>query len=149
MFRTTAVIALAALPVFLSAQSPPPENQKVTDEQQLIAIEQQWGDAEVNHDEAVLNRILDDNFVMVAQNGQVVGKAAFIGEARKFTFTSMKFVRDRIQANGDTAIVVDSFTIHFASGADSAPLRCTVTYVKRQGQWRALAEQIGNLTAPK
>jgi hypothetical protein len=119
------------------------------DEKQLIAIGQQWTDAEVKHDEAVLNRVLDDDFLMVSGGEITVGKAAFIDGIRKSTFTSLNVMYDRIQINGDTAVVVGTFTLRLASGVDTAPYRYTVTYVKRQGAWRAIAEQISDISAPK
>jgi hypothetical protein len=120
------------------------------DEEQLVAIGKQWSDAEVKHDESVLNRVLDDDFVMVSGSGKItVGKAAFIEGIRKSTFTSMNTMYDRILINGDTAIVIGSFTVRLASGLDTQPSRYTVTYLKRQGAWRAIAEQIGSITAPK
>jgi hypothetical protein len=87
---------------------------------------------------------------MVSGSGKItVGKAAFIEGIRKSTFTSMNTMYDRIQINGDTAIVIGSFTVRLASGVDTQPSRYTVTYVKRQGAWRAIAEQIGSMAAPK
>jgi hypothetical protein len=51
-----------------------------------------------------------------------------------------------IQIQGDTAILIGKFTVRQAGGTDSAPQRATVTYVKRQGQWKALAEDISNIS---
>jgi ketosteroid isomerase-like protein len=120
------------------------------EEQKLIALCNQWSDAEVKHDEAALNRILDDNFFVVWPSGSInAGKSAFIEVVRKFTFTGVKAEFRRIQVEGDTAIVAAIFTVRSASGTDDPPLLISATFVKRHGVWRALGEHIGEIPAPK
>jgi ketosteroid isomerase-like protein len=75
-------------PASLSAQS---DNEK-----QLLAISAAWGDAEAKHDEAALDRYVDDRFLFIASNGQIIdGKAAYIEAVRKFSFTSTSVVENQ------------------------------------------------------
>jgi hypothetical protein len=51
----------------------------------------------------------------------------------------MKVVQDRTQMNGDTAIVVDRFTIRFFAGARQRTRALHGHLYKATGQWRALS----------
>jgi ketosteroid isomerase-like protein len=114
------------------------------DEEQLLALSQQWGDAEVNRDLAFLNRLLDDDFVVVAASGQItVGKDAFIKAIAEASFPAMTVTCDHIKVAGDSAIVVTTFSVRQAGGEDGQPYRCTATFARRDGTWLALGEQIG------
>jgi hypothetical protein len=114
------------------------------DEEELIAISQQFGDAEVSHDAGVLERLLDDNFILVTGNQPtMVGKAAFLELACTFKFTSLTSDYEHVRIDGDTAIVVSTVTTRLPTGEKGGPYRITIIYVKRRGKWRALAEQIG------
>ena len=126
-----------------------PSQARSADERQIIAIEEQWVDAEVKHDEVVLNQVLDDDFMLISASGITTGRAAFIERVRKFTYTAIKVVHERIEIKGDTAIVIATVSTRSASGAANAPLRFTVTYIKRNGVWRALAEHASSIAAPK
>lgn len=103
--------------------------------------------AEVKHDETVLNRVLDDRFFAVDSAGHItVGKAAFIDLVKTFTFTAIgSIVHERIEIHGDTALIVDTLTTVGPDGKRSAPVRATATYIKRNGRWRAVGEQIGRI----
>ncbi len=54
------------------------DNAPLTDEQQVIAVQQDWIDAEVNHDKAVLERVLDERFVIHTSGGASGSKAEII-----------------------------------------------------------------------
>jgi hypothetical protein len=49
-----------------------------TAEEQVLALDQEWIDAEVDHDRKTLERILDHQFVVIGPSGKTSGKAAFI-----------------------------------------------------------------------
>jgi ketosteroid isomerase-like protein len=116
--------------------------------QQLIAFEKEWVDAEVHHDEAVLSRVLDDRFLVMHSNGRITeGKNAFIAAIRQINAT-MDVVHEKIEVFGDTAIIVDTFTVYRTGAEDSPPIRCTATLIKRDGKWRAIAEQMTQLPRP-
>jgi len=148
MFRFVALALLIATST-LVPQSGRSQNQpRKADEEQLVLLEQEWVEAETRHNQGTLNRILDDNFLFVGPGGQLIrGKAAFIKAVQKMTFTSMRVVHDLILVNGDTAIIVDTFTTRQAGKQDDPPLRDVVTYIKRQGRWKAFGEHIGRFAA--
>jgi len=149
MFWNAAVFALmAALPIVADAQSAASPS---AEEPELIALTDEWANAEIKHDEAMLNRIVDDRFLFIPSSGKAIdGKAAYIEAVRKFTLTSVT-VADGSFARvfGETAIVVGVFTPHRAGGPDGAPQRATITYVKRDGQWKAVAEVLASVPPAK
>jgi ketosteroid isomerase-like protein len=131
-----------------SHESKVPSNATAADEQLIGALESEWIDAEVKHDVAVLDRVLDDRFFLVDTAGRItVGKPAFLDAVRRMTFTSVRVVREHLEVQGDTALVVDTFITRQADGTNNAPVRGTVTYHKRLGQWRAVGEQLGRIAA--
>jgi len=148
MLCTTLAAFVIVAPV-ASSQSHAPKLSASPDEKQLIALNQQWSDAEVKHDEATLQRILDDRFVCTDDDGKTTDKAGFIKEILQSHMTSQAAADDVVHIHGDTAVLVGTTTVRFLSGGKEQALsfRYTVVYLKRNGQWRAIAEQLGRLPA--
>jgi ketosteroid isomerase-like protein len=119
----------------------------ISDEEQVLALSREWVDAEVRRDLATIERILDDRFVCTWPNGTTVDKIGFIGEIRRSSWVSQALSDTIVHIHGDTAVEVGTGTAgYIADGKEaSAPYRYTVVYVKRQGEWRAIAEQLGPL----
>src|ERR1700683_3112385 len=115
----------------------PPSNSVGNDQQQVLALEQRWTDAEVKHDAAALAVILDDQFVVSYASGQPLNKAAFIARAMKLSMASRTVTHDviHIQGNtvqGNTAIIVGTIIIHPLNSTEPAQsYRYTTVYLKR------------------
>lgn len=115
--------------------------------QQLIDLEEVWVTAENTHDTATLHRILDDRFVATWASGKTVDKEAFIkgvtsgdiNPTMTQTLTDRTFLID-----GDTAVVVETDTVRSTKdGKETIKVyRITVTYIRRNGRWTALAEHM-------
>ena len=106
-----------------------------------------WVTAENTHDAAALGRILDDNFISTFEAGKPTRKAAFIkaltkGEADPRQ--SQSLTDETVIVEGDTAILVGTDTFHRTDHADpdGLALRYTITCVRKDGRWVALAEHI-------
>jgi ketosteroid isomerase-like protein len=118
----------------------------VDDNQQLLNLEQEWVTAENQHDAATLRRILDDKFVS-SSGSKPIDKETFIRDivSGDVDPSASQTLTDRtVIVDGDTAVVVGTDT---AAGVDQGAaytvvFRYTVTYIRRQGQWRALAEHL-------
>jgi ketosteroid isomerase-like protein len=122
----------------------------LTDEQQVIATETEWVQAEVHRDAAVLERVLDDRFLVNSSTGQLTDKKAMIAEALGWKMTSQTITDRTVVIDGDTAIVFGTANFKFAvEGKDdeASAGRYTTTYIKRDGRWRALALQMTALKA--
>ncbi len=150
MFRIASYAFFFAFPIAVTAQSGPPGAQS-DNEKQLLAISVAWGDAEAKHDEAALDRYIDDRFLFITESGQIIdGKAAFIEVVRKFTFTSMTVMGQPIvRVHGDTAVVNGVFAVYKDGVQSGTPTRGTITYVKRNGQWKAVVEVLGKPASEK
>jgi ketosteroid isomerase-like protein len=131
------------------------EAAKVSDaEREVLALEDQWVQAEINGDEATLQRILDDRFVMTWGSGKTVDKASYIeGIIKgKGTILSEELTDRIVLVEGNTVVVVDTDTLQGKNAAGEPwklVLRMTTTYVKRDGRWVALAEQVVPIEPPK
>ena len=123
-----------------------------TDEQQILAIEQEWIKAEPKHDAATLDRILHDQFVSRFGTGKPLAKRAFIADVTDGPVdpTLSHTLSDQtVIISGDTAIVMETDTIRRTQDGKlmESVHRITVTYIRREGRWQALAEQSARVTA--
>ena len=120
------------------------------DEQQVIATETEWVQAEVHRDAAVLERVLDDRFLVNSSTGKLSDKATVIADVLGWKMTSQTITDRTVVVDGNTAIVYGTANFTFAvEGKDDevSAGRYTTTYIKRDGQWRALALQMTALKA--
>lgn len=127
-----------------------PSSPALTDEQQVIATETEWVQAEVHRDAAVLQRVLDDRFMVNLSTGKLNDKTAVIADVLSWNMTSQTITDRTIVVDGDTAIVYGTANFRFAvEGKDDEVWagRYTTTYIKRDSRWRALALQMTALKA--
>ena len=78
------------------------------EEAALIALDNAWIDAEVRHDRAALERILDEQFLATFASGRTIHRTAFIDMMMKAEIERFEVVHDVIRIDGDTAVVIDS-----------------------------------------
>lgn len=155
--RTAAIIAACVILLAGAFAKAPTANSTLPDadaKQQVLDLEQIWVAAEHNHDAATLRRILDDKFVASFNADKPLDKEAFIklivtedaDPTESQTLTDRNVIIDR-----DTAVVVGTDTERgIKKGkAYTAVYRYTVTYIRRNGQWVALAEHLGEVPQTK
>jgi ketosteroid isomerase-like protein len=116
-------------------------------EQQVLALDSAWADAEVRHDAAALRRILDDHFIATFGAGKPYDKEGFIktviGGAPDPT--EAQNLSDRtVRVDADTAVIVETDTVHGTDEgkAYTTVYRLTTVYIRRNGRWVALAEHL-------
>lgn len=110
--------------------------------QRVLAVDDEWVAAEVNREEAVLRRVIDDRFVFNANDGRTSNKATLIENVLGGKMTGQTVSERTVLVDGRAAIVCGTVELRFASeGGEERKslLRYTATYVKRGKQWRALA----------
>jgi len=115
------------------------------EEAAVIAAEDDWIRAEINRDEATLRSVIDDQFVFNSNHGQTSGKEALIKNVLGWNMTGQTISERSVLVNGDTAVIFGTTELRFASPDKedtTSLLRYTTTYVKRGGQWRAIALQM-------
>jgi len=139
------VCCVAALPA-----STEPKNSELPSgdaKQQVLDLENEWVTAEMKHDTATLRRILDEKFVASFGAAKPYDKEGFIkgivsGDVDP---TESQTLTDRtVIVDEDTAVIVGTDTLHGTKkGASYTEVaRYTVTYIRRHGEWIALAEHL-------
>ena len=122
-----------------------------TEEQSVLAAEDEYVAAEVTRNEAVLRQLIDDRFAFNSSKGTITGKEEFVQNILKMAMVGQKIRERSVLVEGDVAIIFGTAELRFADpGKEDAiqSLRYTSTYVKRQGRWRMLALQMQQ-RAPK
>lgn len=122
-------------------------------EQQLMALNREWADAVTKGDAAVLDRLFDDDIIVTSGSGEIRNKAQEIQDAAPaspnpdFVLTHPFLAKDvRIKVYKDAAVVTGLAQWGFKyKGQDvNQERRFTHLYVKRQGKWRIVAQQISS-----
>ena len=109
-------------------------------EAEVRAIEQRRVDAEARRDAAGVAELLDDQFLFVVGSRAPINKEQFVKAVPSFTSTSQVLSEQIVRIAGDTAIVTGRDALEGPGYKQS--WRYTVTYVWREGSWRALAEHM-------
>ena len=113
-----------------------------TAQQQVLAVEDEWVDAEIRRDEATLRRVLDERFTLNHGNGTTTGKEEAIAGVLKWNLITETITERSVLVDGDTAVVFGTANFVFpAEGTNSgtSAARYMTVYVRRDGGWRALA----------
>ena len=111
--------------------------------EELMALDREWVEAEVKHDRKVLERILDDGFVATFTSGTTYDKPAYIAAVVGAPITPFEVIHDLVRVHGDTAVVIDR--VGTAPGT-----KVVWIAIRREGRWRVIAEQfIAIAAAPK
>jgi ketosteroid isomerase-like protein len=147
----TLPIAIALFLAFAMTHSSALAQAKVmelgAEEQQVLAIEDEYVVAEVNRDEAALRRILDDRFLWNRSNGSITGKEDYVQSIMSDSFSLVEqTIRERsVLLQGEVAFVFGTADLRFAPAGQTettSSLRYTAAYVRRDGQWRMLVLQM-------
>lgn len=121
-------------------------------EQALKDIERQWAEAFNNRDGDALTRILDERFVFTDNEGRLLDKTQYLDAVMKAIKVEPYSMDDTtVRLFGDTGVVTGRGTLKMSiEGKDaSGVFRYTDTFVKRLGQWRAIASQNTPIPTPR
>ena len=112
-------------------------------EQELLKLEQEWSNADLKNDWAVLDRILAEDYILTDSNGNVWTKAECLslGKSGEDVVTSLASDDVNVHVYGDAAVVMQRLTIKetFKGKDVSGQLRTTDTWVKLSGRWQCVA----------
>jgi len=113
-----------------------------------------WDEANAfkNYDTAALDRILADDWVLIAVDGQRHTKADLLRElkAHKGSLTSVTLDSIVVRLYGNTAVVTgndEEKHISFEGKDVSGRYAWTDVYVKQHGQWRIVASHASAISA--
>jgi ketosteroid isomerase-like protein len=143
-------VVVLAFSVAILAQSAKPKSGSA--EQELIKLEQQWGDALVKPDLAFLDRILAEDYMFTSPNGEVLTKAQMLAELKsgEDVVSSEVNLDMKVRVYGDAAVVTGySTSKETVKGKDiSGEYRWTDTWIKKGGRWQCVADHASKVPAP-
>lgn len=109
---------------------------------QLTEIEHEWTVANLNADKRKLDRILADDFVAKAPQGQLESKADYIGTIqRDTTVEKWEFEDLKVTLAGDRATLTGIITYFFFESR-SETFDFTDKFVWRDGRWQATGSEV-------
>jgi ketosteroid isomerase-like protein len=120
-------------------------------EQELIKLENEWGDALIKHDPAPIDKMLADDFIGTTSEGTIYTKAQLLEGVKSSKEDIISMVDDEVKVHvyGDAAVMSARNTIKMrVEGKETIFLdRYTDTWVKRDGRWKCVAGH--NSTIPQ
>jgi hypothetical protein len=125
-------------------------HQRVGDEEQLLTIQQQLARAWVERDRSFIERVLAPEWSVTQADGTIRSRASVLHDAfvaRTMFIESMVVDDVTVTLFGDTAIVRGRTQATGVVGDQrgSARLRFTDTFIRRGGQWQAVASHATTL----
>jgi ketosteroid isomerase-like protein len=116
---------------------------RVSAEQELINLENEWADAWVKSDVAFHDRIMADDYTWISPWSEIVTKAQDIEEIKSgdSVIASWVLTDMKVRVYGDAAVVtVRDMVKETYKGKDvSGQYQRTDTWVKRAGRWQCVA----------
>ena len=121
-------------------------NHNSEDEQALRRIQKNWADARLKRHGSFPRQIEADDFTVVWFDGRIVNKEEDVRsyESDDVTFAELNIGDLQARFYGDTAIVVGqgSLKAHATNQDFSGKYVWTDTFVKQDGEWKAVASQV-------
>ena len=109
-------------------------------ESDLIALSDAWIDAEVHHDKAALERLLDERFLATLTSGKTVDRTAFIERIMATEIKPFEVLNEVVNVHGDAALIISTTT--------DRTTKFTWVAVKKGGEWRVISETFSKITTP-
>jgi ketosteroid isomerase-like protein len=127
---------------------------KMSNDQELIKLENEWGEALVKHDWAFLDQILADDYIWTDPDGNSWTKTELLASLKsgEDVITSAVTEGIRVRIYGDAAVVRGRTTVkEQCKGKDiSGEYRWTDMWVKDYaGRWRCVADHSSRIVAQK
>jgi len=115
------------------------------DEAAIRALEEKWDAANLKGDATALGAILADTFISTSAEGKVRTKAEILSELKTgaIKYQTSKVEDMKVYLYGDAAVVNGKWTGKFVLKGKTVDTveRFTDTYIRQNGQWRAVASQ--------
>jgi ketosteroid isomerase-like protein len=120
------------------------QQRNVRPEQELLKLEQQWGDALVKPDLTFLDRIMAEDYMFTSPLGEVLTKAQMLAELKSGEDVVSSVVNHdmKVRVYGDAAVVTGHSTYkETVQGNDiSGEYRWTDTWIRKDGRWQCVAD---------
>ena len=138
------LVLSAAVP--LQAKQPTADSDPAT-AQTLQVIEQDWLNAEKNHDAEAFEKLVADDWIAINPDGKSQTKAERAAEIKTSNIDSATLGDMKVRVFGDTAVVTgtDNEVIMNDGKKSSDHYVWTDVFVKRSGKWLAVASQTAQI----
>ena len=157
MIAFAVALAVIAQPAVAAPAPAPAPADAVSAE--IARLEQQWGEAFVNHDFDFIERIVAPEFRLVGADPDgghgITLRAEWMKNARIFTHHGFTVETVDVNRAGDTAVASAKglWTVSFRPGAPAKPIRFFVTdiWVRRGGKWQVIhrySHRLGDAPPP-
>jgi ketosteroid isomerase-like protein len=131
--------------ILFAQQSSPSEG----DESRIVALENIWNQAQLNHDATAMGSMLHPDFVFTDFDGTVMSKPQFLASIRDSSNTLSLEVSDDMKLHrfGDTVVVTGAT---HEKGKQKGKTyehygRFTDTWMRHNNEWICVASQLGLL----
>ncbi|MBC7989266.1 MAG: nuclear transport factor 2 family protein [Luteimonas sp.] len=136
LVKLCAIILMLSTAPLLAAELPP----------DLAKAVQAYDRAQVNNDTAALERLVDDDYVLVNSNASVENKQQFLADFHLPGFKIDPYVIEQPVQKvwGDGAVIGGLLNLSWTQDGKHQTRRLRVAYVwaKRDGRWRATYGQV-------
>ena len=106
------------------------------EQSELVSLSDSWIAAEVGHDKAALEQILDERFLATfASSGKTIDRSAYIAWIMQTKIEPFTVVNQVVNIHGDTALVI----------ATLGATKFTWVGVKKAGQWVVISETFSKI----
>jgi hypothetical protein len=126
--------------MFLCSLLPAPVWATGQEDAELIALSNAWIEAEVRHDKAGLEQILDERCLITFTSGKTIDRTTFIDRILNTEIKPFEVLNEVVTVHGDAALVISTTTDHTT--------KFTWIAVKKEGQWRVISETFSKIAAP-
>ena len=112
-------------------------------EQEIIKLEDEWGDALIKHDPAPIEKMIADDFIGTTPGGAVYTKAQLLESVKSNKEDIISMVDDEVKVHvyGNAAVINARITSKVrVEGKETSYLsRYTDTWIKQDGRWKCVA----------
>jgi ketosteroid isomerase-like protein len=134
-----------------AVSSPPLErNQRMTAEEELLKLENEFAEAIVKNDLEGIGRLVADDWIIIGPDGEIVDRPRFfeVIKSGALTHDVMESEDFRVRVYGDSAVVTAlTRTRGKFMGQDfSTQERATDVFVKRDGRWQCVLSHLTRFT---
>ncbi len=137
------LVVFLSLTVAALAQGSPHADSTRVDEGQILALENAWNQAELQHDPAALKLILADDFVITEPDGTIQTRQQHFDFMKDKSYHYDLLVSEdfRIKVYGDAGVVTGTYheKAKYKGKQFDRRGRFTDTWIKSNGSWRCVA----------
>lgn len=132
VFRLALTLILILFSLYAHSDQSVEAEAETSPEAEIIALDDEWIEAEVTGNKSALERILHEDFLATFASGRTINRTAFIDLVLANRPEPFSVTHESIRVHGDTALVIDV--------SANGKTKYTWIAVKRDQRWRVISE---------